>query len=61
MTTVNPKTRGNYPVELCTRSLPKVGRGVCVNFGKKCGECFKFSEFEEGPVHVDTGDNPDAA
>lgn len=34
----NPKTRGNYAVNWCSRTK-------CLNRDKKCDVCFKWSEY----------------
>ena len=60
MPTINPKTRGNYRVEFCLRALPSEDRGACMNYGEKCGECFKFEHWKEGKRHVDSSDYPNA-
>jgi len=51
------KSRGNYPVLMCTRALPARNRGACANYPAKCGECFKFSNWKE--KHANPGPDTD--
>ena len=42
----NPKDRWSYPMGFCMRSVSSSERGACLNYPKKCSECFRYSEYE---------------
>ncbi len=42
----NAKSRANYAVPLCARSLDDYDGGVCCNYPYGCVECLRFSNYE---------------